>query len=45
MNPETVAYESLRIGDMRFAYHRAGHGGVPIVLLHGGHKHHGLGAG
>ena len=35
MNPEMIAYESLRIGDMRFAYHRAGHGGVPIVLLHG----------
>jgi pimeloyl-ACP methyl ester carboxylesterase len=35
VNPETVAYESLRIGDMRFAYHRAGHGGVPILLLHG----------
>ncbi len=35
MNPETIVYESLRIGDMRFAYHRAGHGGVPIVLLHG----------
>ena len=35
MNPETVTYKSLRIGDMRFAYHRAGHGGVPIVLLHG----------
>jgi hypothetical protein len=35
VNPETVAYESLRISDIRFAYHRAGHGGVPIVLLHG----------
>jgi pimeloyl-ACP methyl ester carboxylesterase len=35
VNPETVAYESLRIDDMRFAYHRAGHGGVPVVLLHG----------
>jgi pimeloyl-ACP methyl ester carboxylesterase len=35
VNPEAVAYESLRIGDTRFAYHRAGHGGVPIVLLHG----------
>jgi pimeloyl-ACP methyl ester carboxylesterase len=35
VNPETVAYESLRTGDVRFAYHRAGHGGVPIVLLHG----------
>ncbi len=35
MNPETVAYESLGIGDMRFAYHRAGHGRVPIILLHG----------
>jgi hypothetical protein len=28
VNPETVPYKSLRIGDMRFAYHRAGHGGV-----------------
>jgi pimeloyl-ACP methyl ester carboxylesterase len=35
VNPETDAYESMRIDDMRFAYHRAGHGGVPIVLLHG----------
>jgi pimeloyl-ACP methyl ester carboxylesterase len=35
MSPETDAYESMRIDDMRFAYHRAGHGGVPIVLLHG----------
>jgi pimeloyl-ACP methyl ester carboxylesterase len=35
VNPETVTYESLRTGDMRFAYHRAGHGGAPIVLLHG----------
>ncbi len=35
MSPETVAYESIRIDDMRFAYRRAGHGGVPILLLHG----------
>jgi pimeloyl-ACP methyl ester carboxylesterase len=35
VSPEADAYESMRIGDMRFAYHRAGHGGVPIVLLHG----------
>jgi pimeloyl-ACP methyl ester carboxylesterase len=35
MSPETDAYESMRIDDMRFAYHRAGRGGVPIVLLHG----------
>jgi pimeloyl-ACP methyl ester carboxylesterase len=35
VSPEADAYESIRIDDMRFAYHRAGHGGVPIVLLHG----------
>jgi pimeloyl-ACP methyl ester carboxylesterase len=35
VNPDTDAYELLRAGDMRFAYHRAGHGGPPIVLLHG----------
>lgn len=35
MNPETIPYESLRIDDMRFAYQRAGHGGLPVVLLHG----------
>ena len=35
MSRKTVAYESLRIGDMRFAHHRAGHRGAPIVLLHG----------
>ena len=28
-------YESLRIGDMRFAFRRAGQGGMPVVLLHG----------
>jgi pimeloyl-ACP methyl ester carboxylesterase len=35
VNPNPDAYESLRTSDMRFAYHRAGHGGVPIVMLHG----------
>lgn len=35
MNPETIPYESLRIDDMRFAYQRAGHGGLPVVLLPG----------
>ena len=35
MSPEADAYESMRVDDMRFAYHRPGHGGVPIVLLHG----------
>ena len=35
MNTDTDAYESLRTSDTRFAYHRAGHGGVPIVPLHG----------
>ncbi|WP_201192460.1 alpha/beta fold hydrolase [Pseudomonas fluorescens] len=35
MTPEMNDYESVRIGDMRFAYYRAGHGGVPVVLLHG----------
>jgi pimeloyl-ACP methyl ester carboxylesterase len=35
VNPETNAYESMRTNDMRFAYHRTGHGGVPVVLLHG----------
>ncbi len=25
----------MRAGDVRFAYHRAGHGGMPILLLHG----------
>ena len=28
-------YESLRIGDMRFAFRRVGQGGMPVVLLHG----------
>ena len=33
---EETSYESLRTGDMRFAFHRAGQrGGVPIILLHG----------
>ena len=27
--------ESLRIDDMRFAFHRTGHGGMPVLLLHG----------
>jgi len=35
VNLEMNDYESMRISDMRFAYHRAGHGGVPVVLLHG----------
>lgn len=35
MNLEMNDYESMRISDMRFAYHRAGHRGVPVVLLHG----------
>lgn len=35
MKLEMNDYESMRISDMRFAYHRAGHGGVPVVLLHG----------
>jgi len=35
MSAGTVAYDSLRAGDMRFAYHRSGHGGMPVVLLHG----------
>lgn len=35
MNLEMNDYESMRISDMRFAYHRVGHGGVPVVLLHG----------
>ena len=30
-----MTYASLRAGDMRFAFHRTGHGGVPVVLLHG----------
>ena len=28
-------YESLRLGDMRFAFRRVGQGGMPVVLLHG----------
>ena len=35
MNAKLEPYESLRTGDVRFAYHRAGQGGLPIVLLHG----------
>lgn len=35
MNTELGPCESLRAGEIRFAYHRAGHGGLPIVLLHG----------
>jgi pimeloyl-ACP methyl ester carboxylesterase len=35
VDPDTGTYESLRAGDTRFAYYRAGHGGTPIVLLHG----------
>jgi pimeloyl-ACP methyl ester carboxylesterase len=35
MSPDTGTYESLRAGDTRFAYYRIGHGGTPIVLLHG----------
>jgi pimeloyl-ACP methyl ester carboxylesterase len=35
MNPEAIPYESFRIDDIRFAYQRAGQGGLPVVLLHG----------
>lgn len=35
MNVELPPCDSLRAGDIRFAYHRAGHCGLPIVLLHG----------
>lgn len=35
MNAEMAPYETLRVGDMRFAYHRAGRGGTPVMLLHG----------
>lgn len=35
MNIEMDIYQSLRTADMRFAYHRAGSGEIPIVLLHG----------
>jgi pimeloyl-ACP methyl ester carboxylesterase len=31
----TDANESMRTDDIRFAYHRTGRGGVPVVLLHG----------
>ena len=34
MNPD-MSYESLRVDDIRFAFHRVGHGGPPVVLLHG----------
>ena len=35
MTPETNACPSMRIDDMRFAYRRTGHGGAPVLLLHG----------
>ncbi len=35
MSDEIGAYESLRTRDVRFAYRRAGHGGQPVVLVHG----------
>ncbi len=35
MSDESRPSESLRTSDMRFAYSRAGHGGHPILLLHG----------
>ena len=35
MNDEIGAYESLRTRDVRFAYRRAGHGGQPVILMHG----------
>jgi pimeloyl-ACP methyl ester carboxylesterase len=35
MSDETWAYESLLTSDVRFAFSRAGHGGQPVVLLHG----------
>jgi pimeloyl-ACP methyl ester carboxylesterase len=35
MDTELRPYESLRAGDIRFAYHGAGQGGLPIVLFHG----------
>jgi pimeloyl-ACP methyl ester carboxylesterase len=35
LGPETEAYASMRIRDMRFAYRRSGQGGVPVILLHG----------
>lgn len=35
MDIELRPYQSLRAGDIRFAYHRSGHGGLPIVLVHG----------
>lgn len=35
MNPDVESYESLRVGDTRFAYYRSGLCGSPIILLHG----------
>ncbi len=35
MDAEVRPYESLRAGGIRFAYHRTGVGGLPIILLHG----------
>lgn len=35
MSSELEPFESLRAGDVRFAYRRSGHGGFPIMLLHG----------
>jgi pimeloyl-ACP methyl ester carboxylesterase len=35
VDAEVRPYESLRAGDIRFAYHRTGMGGLPIILLHG----------
>ncbi|WP_375459882.1 alpha/beta fold hydrolase [uncultured Enterovirga sp.] len=35
MSDEIGAYQSVRTSDVRFAFGRAGHGGQPVVLLHG----------
>lgn len=35
MDAEVRSYESLRAGDIRFAYHRTGVGRLPIILIHG----------
>ena len=35
VDAEVRPYESLRAGDIRFAYHRTGMSGLPIILLHG----------
>ena len=35
MDAELHPYQSLRAGDIRFAYYRMGAGGLPIMLLHG----------